>query len=286
MVSEIWFRKLRHSVFYCATDPEMSSQPLPAPADRAAADPVAPSAALLRHLARYHAWASEKLLAACDAVHPSENLRKDVGLPFLTVQRTVLHLVAAEALWWHRLTGALDVDCEVPLASLPLLWAGEPDGPQWDTIPLRKSRPDIDLAAERDPDPAVAPVVRPAAEFSDVAAAVRRQCRRWITFADNLTDDRAASHFEYADTAGYTVGGRIGRALLHVFNHGTHHRGQLSVGLRQLLRGGLRLAVSSDDGGAPAHHEGGAMSGGKASSPLPSLEMDLSYFEREAATHA
>lgn len=251
--------------------------PLPAP-DRAQADPVAPSACLLRHLARYHAWANEKLLSACVAVRPTDALSSDVGLPFISIQRTLLHLIAAEALWWHRLTGKT-TDCEVLLSHLPPLWAGEPDGPQWSRVPLRRATASgaVGDAASSAP----AEVIDPSeVTFDDVAAALRRQCLRWVAFTDGLTDAAAAAAFEYADTAGFAVEGRVGRALLHVFNHGTHHRGQLSVGLRLLLRRGSTAPSVGVGAGAGPDAARSTPSAG-AGAP-PSLEMDLSYFEREA----
>ncbi|MGE0486072.1 MAG: DinB family protein [Gammaproteobacteria bacterium] len=51
---------------------------------------------------------------------------------------------------------------------------------------------------------------------------------QWIAAAD---DARLAATLEYTNLAGTVFANPLAAVLLHVFNHGTHHRGQISTAL-------------------------------------------------------
>lgn len=59
-------------------------------------------------------------------------------------------------------------------------------------------------------------------------------CRRWIDHVDELDEERLSAPLIYHNTRGVRRELERGFALLHVFNHGTHHRGQISAGLTRL----------------------------------------------------
>lgn len=78
---------------------------------------------------------------------------------------------------------------------------------------------------------------------------------RWLQWAQPLTDEGTKAVISYKDTKGNPYSQPLWQLLLHVVNHGSHHRGQVSGFLRAL---------------------------GKTPPPL-----DLLYYHREQlATHA
>jgi len=57
---------------------------------------------------------------------------------------------------------------------------------------------------------------------------------RWNEWAANLTDENTSQSFSYHDLKGNPYSSTVAEAVLHVVNHGTHHRGQVSGFLRAL----------------------------------------------------
>ena len=57
---------------------------------------------------------------------------------------------------------------------------------------------------------------------------------RWREFASKLTDATARENLDYKDTRGNPYRQPLWQIILHVVNHGTHHRGQVSGFLRTL----------------------------------------------------
>jgi len=51
---------------------------------------------------------------------------------------------------------------------------------------------------------------------------------RWIVQVQTLTDEQLAAELSYVNTKGQTRTVVRGLALAQVFNHGTHHRGQMT----------------------------------------------------------
>lgn len=58
--------------------------------------------------------------------------------------------------------------------------------------------------------------------------------QRWKTWAAPLTDQDALAKIAYRDTKGNPWEQPLWQILLHVVNHGTHHRGQVSGFLRAM----------------------------------------------------
>ena len=58
--------------------------------------------------------------------------------------------------------------------------------------------------------------------------------QRWKHFATPLTDQGAAAKVSYRDIKGNPYEQPLWQILLHVVNHGTHHRGQASGFLRAM----------------------------------------------------
>jgi uncharacterized damage-inducible protein DinB len=141
-------------------------------------------------LARYHAWATQRLL---DALSPlsDEAYRRDMGLFFHSVHGTLNHLVVGERhLWWRRFTEGLS--------------------------------PRVTLDAEVEP------------ERERVAQAMGDAARDWSPWVAGLDTARLAGTLDYITTRGQPVSLPFAATLAHVFNHATHHRGQVSAALTAL----------------------------------------------------
>lgn len=59
---------------------------------------------------------------------------------------------------------------------------------------------------------------------------------RWQQWAGALTDEAAHANLAYKDTKGNPYTQPVWQVVLHVVNHGTHHRGQAAGFLRTLGR--------------------------------------------------
>ncbi len=58
--------------------------------------------------------------------------------------------------------------------------------------------------------------------------------QRWMAWAAKLTDERAQARAAYTDMKGQHCEQPLWQVILHVVNHGTHHRGQAAGFLRTL----------------------------------------------------
>ena len=139
-------------------------------------------------LARYHHWATQRLLDEHVARLPEAEYRRDCGLFFKSVHGTLNHLLVAELSVWLRrfIDGASP---EVPLD-------GEAEN---DRLRLRDRL--LDGAAQ------------------------------WLQFVEAQPQSRFARPLRYQTGSSRQVELPFSAALAHVFNHGTHHRGQISAAL-------------------------------------------------------
>jgi uncharacterized damage-inducible protein DinB len=140
-------------------------------------------------LARYHLWATRRLLTESIAPLMEADYRRDCGLFFKSIHGTLNHLLVAEGLLWQR----------------RFLDGVSPTG--------------IALDAEAEPDRA-----RLAQRLLEVA-------QTWQPFIASLPPERLASTLAYTTSRGEPVTSPFALTLTHVFNHATHHRGQLTAAL-------------------------------------------------------
>lgn len=59
----------------------------------------------------------------------------------------------------------------------------------------------------------------------------------WLPYVDKLSEARLAGALTYSTTDGRRVALPFAATLTHVFNHGTHHRGQISAALTSMGHG-------------------------------------------------
>jgi uncharacterized damage-inducible protein DinB len=160
----------------------------------------------IRLMADYHGWAWRRLFTSIRSLPPGE-YERDARLYAQSVKGTVHHLLFGDLLWYGRFTGQRLVDGWDAGALAPLGSDASPAS-AWS-------------ACSRLPDAAAA------------EAEVLAQCERWAALAAATTDGDADAEFAYVSTSGAAMRKHRGSSLLHVFNHGTHHRGQISAAITQ-----------------------------------------------------
>lgn len=136
-------------------------------------------------LARYHAWATHKLLADDLARLSDDEWFRDAHLFFGSVHRTVNHLLVTDGTWYARFA--------------------------------ENTSPRVALDAELHADRAA------------LCRALGVAVDRWASWADTLDAARFDGKLVYTRNNGEAVRIPFAPALGHVFNHATHHRGQLTA---------------------------------------------------------
>jgi uncharacterized damage-inducible protein DinB len=141
--------------------------------------------AFVQMMARYNSWQNRSLIAAADLLD-EEGRSRDRGAFFGSIQRTFNHVLWADEVWLHRLTGS-----EKPLV-------GGRDSAVYiaDWSEFRERRAARDAAIE--------------AWAASVDAAWLRGTLIW-----------------YSGAAGRELGQPRAQVIAHLFNHQTHHRGQI-----------------------------------------------------------
>jgi uncharacterized damage-inducible protein DinB len=141
-------------------------------------------------LARYNAWATKRLLVACEALS-EEQYCQDVGLFFKSIHGTLNHLLVGEhLLWYPRFSEGVS--------------------------------PKVALDMEAEPDSA------------RLAQALREGAARWQPLIGSWPAERFEGKLNYTTMRGQAVSLPFVATLAHVFNHGTHHRGQITAALTML----------------------------------------------------
>ncbi len=137
-------------------------------------------------IARYHRWATLRLLAAI-APLSAEVYSRDVGLFFHSIHGTLNHLLVAEGLWHARFAQGRS-----PVVAL-----------------------DAEVSANRE----------------EIAEMLREAAARWEGFVVSIPLSRYVGKLDYRTMRGVDVSLPFAATLAHVFNHGTHHRGQVTAAI-------------------------------------------------------
>jgi len=152
-------------------------------------------------MARYNQWMNERLYTAAAALD-EKDLQADKGAFFGSILATFDHILAADVHWMKRFASAFQglksLD-DIRRNPLPALVRGItfPDFAQ-----LRTRRGELDAAL--------------------------------IAFTQEASDALYREPLNYANSAGESHTKQSGLVLRHVFNHQTHHRGQITTVFNQL----------------------------------------------------
>ena len=155
-----------------------------------------------RFLARYNAWFNGRLFEACERL--DDAVRKAPrGAFFGSIHGTLNHILWGDMMWLGRFA----VQPEGQGAGLPAALLALPDGARHETelhadwAVLRAHRADLDAAIEA-----------------------------WLA---SVPDGFAQRTMRYHNTKGVAREHPTWQALTHLFNHQTHHRGQVTTLLSQ-----------------------------------------------------
>lgn len=132
-----------------------------------------------------------------------ETINQDRGLFFQSILGTLNHLLVGDLIWLRRF-GHFS-DRYVSLASLV-------------TWPVPTSLNDI--------------IYRDFSELKQARESLDRLVINWLT--NEVLSEDFSYQLVYANTAGVVSERNFGALISHLFNHQTHHRGQLSTVLNQL----------------------------------------------------
>jgi uncharacterized damage-inducible protein DinB len=155
-------------------------------------------------MARYNRWATSKLLTECSKLTDEERHR-NCGLFFQSITGTLTHILLAETLWLGRMTGT-DVSQAYP--GIASYWGGPRE--QWASV---------------------------LPSFEALQTAMMQSCEVWTTTVAQYPEVDLQASFVYRTTKGEERQAVRWKILDHVFNHSTHHRGQVSAALTLLGHG-------------------------------------------------
>lgn len=151
-------------------------------------------------LSQYNRWMNERLYAASAGLDEDELLR-DRGAFFGSVLGTLNHIMIGDILWLKR-------------------FAMSPQGfPSLANVSALPNPPSLDAMLH--------------SSLKPLHAARRRLDTEIIEFCDELTAERLAETVRYKNFAGEDYADPLGVLLQHLFNHQTHHRGQVTTLLSQ-----------------------------------------------------
>lgn len=151
-------------------------------------------------MAHYNHWMNGKLIALTNDL-PEGDLWADRGAFFKSVMGTLNHICVGDLLWLNRMRG---------LPEAGLLSA-------LDTLP----RPD-----------ALTQILYEST--TNYSAARQTLDQLFIALVAALTPETLDAPFAYHDSRGAPHRKTLGLVLTHVFNHQTHHRGQVTTLLTQM----------------------------------------------------
>ena len=143
----------------------------------------------LRRMARYNAWANQRLYAACEQL-PDEEYHRPRRAFFSSIHGTLNHLLVGDRIWLARIEGR--------------------------------------------PSPQVRLDDQPCGSRADLAEARAAENTRLIELAGGHADDDLPRLVRYRPvTRSDEAATPLHLCWLHLFNHQTHHRGQVHDQLSQ-----------------------------------------------------
>ena len=143
-----------------------------------------------RQLALYNAWANRRIYAAAGELSDGERKAKRPSF-FGSIHATLNHILVGDRVWLSRLMAR-------PLGRVA-------------------SKPDEIMGLDQELY----------ADFHKLQAARISEDERIIAVVDSYTDADIADELVYRNMAGQDKRSPMIQVLAHVFNHQTHHRGQV-----------------------------------------------------------
>lgn len=166
-----------------------------------------------RWMTRYNAWFNERLFDACEKLDDTTR-KRDSGAFFGSIHNTLNHLIMADQIWLKRLRQCgLDNGFEATALSPQVLdlapghGLGEPVCDDWPA--LRAKRRQLDDAISL-----------------------------WLAQAPAALPGYT---MRYSNSKGVQRQHPVWQAMSHLFNHQTHHRGQVST---LLMQSGVDVGVT------------------------------------------
>ena len=151
-------------------------------------------------LGRYNRWMNEKLLVSASALSKVE-LNRNCGAFFSSVIGTFNHIYVADLIWLRRFVQQCDSPALLQaLDQLP--------------VPLTLNETFFDDILE----------------FGLARKHLDALIMNWV---QQLAECDLDQYLSYENTAGVPQSDSFGAAVLHFFNHQTHHRGQFSTLMHQ-----------------------------------------------------
>ncbi|KAJ3362456.1 hypothetical protein GGF32_006102 [Allomyces javanicus] len=168
---------------------------------------------LVAFQARSNQWANDITMRSVQAMS-KDHYHAHAGLCFRSVHATLTHILLAERIWYMRVTGSYKnnpayeeaMNYWRPHAANAKPFYAKPG----DTTNLWEG-----YATERD----------------QVCFELADQSSKWVTYVSSLNEADLTKDVIYFNSAGHTFIKPLWQILHHVFNHGTHHRGQISAAI-------------------------------------------------------
>jgi uncharacterized damage-inducible protein DinB len=153
-------------------------------------------------LARYNHWMNDRLYAVAATLADGDR-KRDAGAFFGSIHRTLNHLLLTDRAWLGRITRDATIAESRDAAGAPIAISGRLDQElyaDFEQLRHERTRTDADLVA----------------------------------WADTLDDATLAAPIRYRTSKGEACEHPLWWAVTHLFNHQTHHRGQVTTMLSQL----------------------------------------------------
>lgn len=155
----------------------------------------------VRALARYNQQFNQRLFQQLAGLSDEER-RRDVGAFFGSIHATLNHILLADRIWLARFAAAFPSMTSLHEAELVQGFTSLGD----------------ELFAD----------------FDALDSARRATDQIIVDWTDQLTDELLAATMRYSNTRGDAREHPAWVAVAHLFNHQTHHRGQITTAMHQL----------------------------------------------------
>ena len=159
-------------------------------------------AAQFRDLARYNRWMNDRLYAVAATLADTDR-KRDAGAFFGSIHRTLNHLLLTDRAWLGRIVRDATLAESRDADGRPIAMSGRLDQEVY-------------------------------ADFEQLRGERVRTDADLIAWANTLDDAMLAAPIRYRTSKGEACEHALWWAVTHLFNHQTHHRGQVTTLLHQL----------------------------------------------------